>query len=152
MTIAPRISHYQMNLETRWSEFYLNLLRDLRGQERLSFSKNAPGLEKLIDFLDGFLKFEKGSGFLLDDIEEPVSNTRIFEHFNKLLDKYEVNKEDNRELWNFSMNLLRSLKRIKNDEAKFQIPYNEWKVAYDFIGMMKHCPYLLSDSGRADYF
>ncbi|MBS3171972.1 hypothetical protein J4438_00100 [Candidatus Woesearchaeota archaeon] len=125
-------------LSLEWRMFHLNLLKELYGMDKL---QNVPSLGKLVDFLDNFRDSDKMHNFFMDDIRESVNYSEIFEHFSRLMDRYEVNKGDNKEVWNFTNNLLRSLKKIKNDEAKFQIPYSEWRVAYEFIDMMKSPTY-----------
>jgi hypothetical protein len=141
----PHKSVDDMSKEMAWHNFYYKLTYKRNDAER----KEA--LEKVIQTVEKSIpallenKFEQWDDSFSN---EHVTKSKISEHFfNYLAHVWRRNfdctakndTETKRIMWNYMNNILRCLKRIKNDEAPFMLPYEDKKLTLDFIERL-NCP------------
>jgi len=138
--MLPDQSLKQMMAERAWEKFHRDILN--RGSS----------IDKVIDVA------QKGAESIIEDKFElwddtfssgyGVKKQAIFTHLlNHIIKQYRENfvsdphdkQEVNRFVWNTANNLIRCLKRIKNDEAPFLLPYEDKKQTLEFIESLK-CP------------
>ena len=121
--------------------------------------KEPKALDKVICVLECCIKSAKGEHIpnMFDDkpyqtshlgiFHGYIKNQGIFTHFfNFITDvtyKAGINprtEEGKTYQWNIANNLLRTLKRIRSDQAPFQLQYRDKNDALDYIEMMSHPP------------
>lgn len=138
MSLAPHVDPETARLELEWCKFYSNVLLQLSEHEHL-LHLESPGLDKVVSFLE---RMANPSVYIqnlfTEDMMEPVNNLRLFDHYITLMRMYGIpEKQESREFWNFSHDLLRTLKQVKEGFYRPHIRYSDARVADDFISLIK---------------
>lgn len=139
MSIAPRVDPREAHLDAEWSTFYANLIMEVKGREP-SYSK-SPGLDKVIDFVGKMTRVPEKNLFT-GDISETVNDSRLFTHFRNLMRMYGIPEDAmSKEYWNFTNNLYRTLKQVKEGVYQPHIRHQDAIQAGEFIRLLRSRPY-----------
>ena len=113
--------------------------------------KDPESLDKVINLIDHIIKLATGrddSARTEEYFQETVygdnyvTSHKIGKHFtnyiNSKLREAEITDYDEitRFQWNMTHNILRCLRRIRSDEAPFQLPYQDRKHTEEFLDML----------------
>ena|GEM_PF-5584376 len=139
--IAPPQSFERFKRREAWRKFHKNLMQ-----------KDPESLDKVINLIDHIIKLATGqedSARREEYFQETVYGSNyvtgheIGKHFtnyvNSRLRESEITDYDEiiRYQWNVTHNILRCLKRIRHDEAPFQLSYKDIKHTEEFMDKLQ---------------
>lgn len=139
--IGPNLSMREWSNISAWSDFHQDILN------------KGKSLDRVIDVLQNIIN--RFNGRDEEDIYQeemfrkpPVGNCEIRKHFVGYMGDIISEEgllhfpEGKRISFNYANNILRCLKRIRDDEAPFQLPYLDKKLTEGFIQRLRSRPSL----------
>jgi len=123
----------------RWENLHKDVLNKGKSIDRI-----IEVTQLLIDEI--FDDKEKESGLLIGELVKDIPAVEIRKHFiNSVIRFYNkegehYGDERGRSYWNLSHNLLRGLRKYKDDAGFYLLPEEDQKLTLDFIGKLKHPP------------
>lgn len=130
---GPHFSFPTIVKGLNWQDFYY----DLKDRKPEAFDKVIRSLERLTEptseeWLDEEMRDEHDI-----NVTELKIAIKLDQYFRELTYGQKISIEDKAKLtWNWGNNILRCLKRIRNDEAPFQLPYEDKELTFGFIERM----------------